>query len=56
MMKDIKTSFMLPEDVWKAAKFKAVEEGISLGELIRNLLRDYLEKKGALPKQKKEGR
>jgi len=53
---DVKTSFMIPEDILKAAKVKAVEEGISLGELIRNLLRDYLEKKGALPKQKREGR
>ncbi len=55
-MKDIKTSFLIPEDIWKAAKVKAAEEGISLGELIRNLLTDYLEKKGALTKQKKEGR
>ncbi len=55
-MKDIKTSFMIPEDIWKAAKVKAIEEGISFGELIRNLLRDYLEKKEAIPKQKKEGR
>ncbi len=55
-MKDIKTSFMIPEDIWKAAKVRAVEEGISLGELIRKLLSDYLEKKGVLPKQKKEGR
>ena len=55
-MTDIKTSFILPEEIWKAAKVKAAEEGISLGELIRNLLSDYLEKKGALRKGKKEGR
>jgi predicted HicB family RNase H-like nuclease len=55
-MKDIKTSFMIPEDIWKAAKVQAAQEGISLGELIRNLLSEYLEKKAALPKKKKEGR
>jgi len=55
-MRDIKTSFMIPEEIWKAAKVKAAEEGISLGELIRNLLSDYLKKEGVLPGGKKGGR
>jgi len=54
-MKDIKTSFMLPEDIWKEAKVRAAQEGISLGELIRKLLKDYLQK-GEAKKEKKDKR
>ena len=40
-----KTSLMLPKDVLKQAKIRAIEEGISFGELIRRALNEYLEKK-----------
>jgi plasmid stability protein len=55
-MKDIKTSFMLPDDIWKQAKVRAAQEGISLGELIRKVLRDYLEKGESKVKGKKDKR
>jgi plasmid stability protein len=43
-MKDIKTSLMIPENVWKAAKIRAAQEGISMGELNRNAIKEYLAK------------
>ncbi len=44
-MEDIKTSFILPKDLWKSAKVRAAEEGISLGELVRKAIEDILTKK-----------
>lgn len=55
-MKDIKTSFMLPEEIWKQAKIRAAQEGISLGELIRRLLSDYLQKAENKVREKKDKR
>jgi len=55
-MKDIKTSFMLPEEIWKQAKVRAAQEGISLGELIRKLLADYLQKVETKIREKKDKR
>jgi len=40
-----KTSLMLPKDVLKQAKIRAIEEGISFGELMRRALSEYLGKK-----------
>jgi predicted HicB family RNase H-like nuclease len=40
----IKTSFILPRDLWKNAKIRAAEQGISLGELVRKAIEDYLSK------------
>jgi hypothetical protein len=48
-----KTSLMLPKDVLKQAKIRAIEEGISFGELIRRALNEYLSKKEF---KKKEGK
>lgn len=38
------TNILLPEDLWHEAKVQAVGARISLSELIRRALRDYLEK------------
>jgi hypothetical protein len=40
-----KTSLMFPKDVLKQAKIRAIEEGISFGELIRRALGEYLAKR-----------
>ncbi len=53
-MKEIKTSFLLPEELWRQAKIRAVNEGVSLGELIRKILADYLEKEESKGKGKKD--
>ena len=38
----MKTSVEIPDDVWKAAKHLAVEEGIDLKHVIVQALREYL--------------
>ena len=43
-MDEIKTSFLLPRDLWKNAKVRAAELGISLGEFVRRAMEDYLTK------------
>jgi len=43
-MEEIKTSFLLPRDLWKQARIRAAEEGISFGEIIRKALEGYLRK------------
>jgi len=44
----VKTSIELPEDLWKKAKFRAVEERNNLQDVIAAALREYLKvgKKG----------
>ena len=39
------TNILLPEDLWHEAKVQALGARISLSELMRRALRDYLEKK-----------
>lgn len=51
-MKDLKTSLMLPEDMWKEAKIRAAQEGIGFGELVRRALKEYLAKKRRIGKKK----
>ena len=38
------TNILLPEDLWQEAKFQALGARISLSELMRRALRDYLKK------------
>ena len=38
------TNILLPEDLWHEAKVQALGARISLSELMRRALRDYLEK------------
>jgi len=42
-----KTSLNLPEDLWKAAKIRAIELDVDLQDLLAEALRDYLRKGGA---------
>jgi hypothetical protein len=37
-----RTSFLLPKDVLKQAKIRAIEEGISFAEVVRKALQEYL--------------
>jgi hypothetical protein len=39
------TTFVLSTDVWKAVKRQAIEEGTTMGALIRRLLSDYVSRK-----------
>jgi predicted HicB family RNase H-like nuclease len=43
--KDVKTNIIFPEDMWEEAKIQAAKERISLGELVRQALKDRLAKK-----------
>ncbi|MBU1206460.1 MAG: hypothetical protein KKH04_05965 [Proteobacteria bacterium] len=43
--KDIKTNIIFPMEMWEQAKNQAVKERISLGELVRKSLGEYLKKK-----------
>ncbi len=51
-MEDIKTSFLLPKDLWKRAKIRAAQEDTSLGQLVRKAIEEYLGKE----ESKKKGR
>ena len=39
------TSLIVPKKLWEEAKIRAMKERISLGELIRKAIKDYLGKK-----------
>jgi hypothetical protein len=41
----VKTTVEIPEDVWKAAKFLAVEERTSFQDIVAAALRDYLRRR-----------
>lgn len=41
-----KTSLRLPEDLWKRAKIRAIEEGIEAQELVARAIAAYLERGG----------
>jgi len=55
MEESTKTSLMVPKDILKQAKIRAVQEGISFGELIRRALKEYLSKKESKNKGEKGG-
>lgn len=40
------TNVYLPEDVHKALRMEAFEQGVSMTELVRQLIEDYLRKAG----------
>ena len=48
----MKTSVDIPDDLWKASKILAVEEGKDLRDIIIDALQDYLSKKGKVKKQR----
>ena len=45
-IKTIKTSLVLPEDLWRAAKIRAIHEGKNLQDIVGEALRVYLKAKG----------
>jgi hypothetical protein len=50
-VRTMKTSLSLPEDLWRAAKIRAVNEKRNLQDLIADALREYLKTKGKEPKK-----
>ena len=44
MGKEIVTSIRIDEDIWKKAKIIAIEEGITLKELLERLLKEELKR------------
>ena len=42
--KNMKTSVDIPDDIWKAAKHRAIEEGMDLKDVIVRALEEYLKK------------
>jgi metal-responsive CopG/Arc/MetJ family transcriptional regulator len=44
MEKIMKTNILLPETLWEQAKIRATMERVSLTEIIRRALREYLGK------------
>jgi hypothetical protein len=40
-----RTTIQLPEDLWKAAKFLAVEERTNFQDVVAAALRDYLKRR-----------
>lgn len=49
MDKKVTTSVVFPENLWEKMKFRAFQEKISLGELVRKAVSEYLKEK---PKKK----
>lgn len=41
----MRTTIQLPEDLWKAAKFLAVEERTNFQDVVAAALRDYLKRR-----------
>ena len=44
--KKTKTTLNLPEDLWKAAKIRAIELGVDAQDLVANAVEQYLKKGG----------
>ena len=42
---EVTTSMIVPKELWEQAKIRAAMERISLGELFRRALKEYLAKK-----------
>lgn len=43
-MKTTKTSIEIPEDVWRAAKIRAMDEKKNLQDIVAEALREFLKK------------
>jgi predicted DNA-binding ribbon-helix-helix protein len=50
MPKQVVTSIKVDEELWKEAKIYAIKKGITLAELLNELLKKELEKEGSLSK------
>ena len=45
--KRVKTTLYLPENLWKAAKIKAIETNVDATDIVTKALEQYLKKGGA---------
>jgi len=50
----MKTSVEIPDNVWKAAKHRAIEEGTDLKGIIVRALEEYLKQKGLTKIEKRQ--
>ena len=46
MVKRVKTSLALPEELWKSARIRALQEGVDAQDLVARALEAYLRKGG----------
>jgi hypothetical protein len=51
--KKIQTNIIFPQDMWERAKIQAAREMVSLGEIVRKGLKEYLDKKQRIGEKKK---
>lgn len=42
----VKTSLRLPEELWKAVRIRAIEQGVDAQDIVADALRLYLKKGG----------
>jgi hypothetical protein len=49
----MRTVFIIPDELWEKAKTRALRDRVSLAEIIRRALKEYLRKE-ASPKGKKK--
>jgi hypothetical protein len=47
MVKRVKTSLSLPEELWKSARIRALQDGMDAQDLVARALEAYLRKGGA---------
>lgn len=45
MTKDVVTSIRIDEETWKKAKIRAIEKGVTLKQLMEQLIKEELNKK-----------
>ena len=53
MEKKVQTNIILTEELWMRAKIRATVDRVSLSELVRRILREYLDKKELKEKEPK---
>jgi hypothetical protein len=49
VVKRVKTSLSLPEELWRAARIRAIEDGMDAQDLVARALEAYLRAKGGRP-------
>ncbi len=53
MEKKVQTNIILTEELWVRAKIRATVDRMSLSELVRRILKEYLDKKESEEKESK---
>ncbi len=56
MEKKVQTNIILTEELWVRAKIRATVDRMSLSELVRRILKEYLDKKESEEKESKRKR